>query len=50
VVTGVLGPQSCSHGPNEFLNVDFGKKLTMCLSQIMAEVHTGLKSRTMESL
>ena len=28
VITGVLGPESNAHGPNEFLDVDYAKKLT----------------------
>jgi len=31
VVTGVLGPESNAHGPNEFLHVDFGKGVTRCV-------------------
>lgn len=37
VVTGVLGPQSNAHGPNEFLHIDFTKKLTCCVSLILAD-------------
>jgi hypothetical protein len=28
VVTGLLGPKSNAHGPNEFLHIPTGKKLT----------------------
>jgi acetylornithine deacetylase/succinyl-diaminopimelate desuccinylase-like protein len=36
VVTGVLGPQSNAHGPNEFLDIETGKKVTACVSHIVA--------------
>jgi acetylornithine deacetylase/succinyl-diaminopimelate desuccinylase-like protein len=37
VITGVLGPQSNAHGPNEFLHVPTGKKLTACVAQILED-------------
>lgn len=36
VVTGVLGPASNAHGPNEFLHVPYAKKLTGCVAHILA--------------
>jgi acetylornithine deacetylase/succinyl-diaminopimelate desuccinylase-like protein len=36
VVTGVLGPYSNAHGPNEFLDVPTVKSLTGCIAQIIA--------------
>ena len=36
LVTGVLGPGSNAHGPNEFLHLPTAKNLTCCLSQIIA--------------
>jgi acetylornithine deacetylase/succinyl-diaminopimelate desuccinylase-like protein len=36
VVTGVLGPHSNAHGPNEFLDIATGKKVTGCVSYILA--------------
>ncbi|MDA8133746.1 MAG: M20/M25/M40 family metallo-hydrolase [Desulfobacteraceae bacterium] len=36
LVTGVLGPQSNAHGPNEFLHLPYVKKLTQALSLIIA--------------
>lgn len=42
VVTGVLGPQSNAHGPNEFLHVPFAKKLTACVAHILAK-HASIK-------
>jgi acetylornithine deacetylase/succinyl-diaminopimelate desuccinylase-like protein len=38
VITGVLGPQSNAHGPNEFLLIDYAKKLTGVILQIVAQV------------
>ena len=35
VITGVLGPKSNAHGPNEFLHVDYAKKLTSCTAHIL---------------
>lgn len=36
LITGVLGPQSNAHGPNEFLHIDYVKKLTGCIASIIA--------------
>ncbi|ANY16595.1 M20 family metallopeptidase [Bordetella pseudohinzii] len=36
MVCGVLGPKSNAHGPNEFLHVPYGKKLTAAVAQTMA--------------
>lgn len=37
LITGVLGPESNAHGPNEFLHIPTGKKLTCCVAQVIAE-------------
>ena len=37
LVTGLLGPKSNAHGPNEFLHIPTGKKLTACVSQVIAD-------------
>ena len=37
LVTGVLGPQSNAHGPNEFLHIATGKKLTACVAMVLAD-------------
>jgi acetylornithine deacetylase/succinyl-diaminopimelate desuccinylase-like protein len=37
VITGVLGPQSNAHGPNEFLHIDMAKNLTSCVALIVAK-------------
>jgi acetylornithine deacetylase/succinyl-diaminopimelate desuccinylase-like protein len=36
-ITGVLGPGSNAHGPNEFLHVPMAKKLTLCVSSVLAD-------------
>ncbi len=36
VITGVLGPNSNAHGPNEFLHVPYAKKLTGCVADLLA--------------
>ncbi|MFO1270829.1 MAG: M20 family metallopeptidase [Rubrivivax sp.] len=36
MVCGVLGPKSNAHGPNEFLHVGYGKKLTASVAQVIA--------------
>ena len=37
VVTGVLGPASNAHGPNEFLHIPFAKKISGCIASILAD-------------
>jgi acetylornithine deacetylase/succinyl-diaminopimelate desuccinylase-like protein len=37
VITGVLGPNSNAHGPNEFLHIPTGKRVTMAVAQIVAD-------------
>jgi acetylornithine deacetylase/succinyl-diaminopimelate desuccinylase-like protein len=39
LITGVLGPHSNAHGPNEFLHVPTGKKLTCCVAEVIAAHH-----------
>jgi len=36
LITGVLGPKSNAHGPNEFLHVPYAKKLTACVADVLA--------------
>lgn len=36
MVTGVLGPQSNAHGPNEFLEIATGKRVTQCVAAVIA--------------
>ncbi len=45
LITGVLGPHSNAHGPNEFLHVPTGKKLTCCVAKVLFEHHLHSTSR-----
>jgi acetylornithine deacetylase/succinyl-diaminopimelate desuccinylase-like protein len=36
MVCGVLGPKSNAHGPNEFLHLDYGQRLTASVAEVMA--------------
>ena len=36
VITGVLGPGSNAHGPNEFLHLEMARNLTGCVAQLVA--------------
>lgn len=36
LVTGVLGPHSNAHGPNEFLHIPTAMKLTACVAEILS--------------
>lgn len=37
VITGVLGPNSNAHGPNEFLHIPTGERVTMAIAHIVAD-------------
>ncbi|MBI4271847.1 MAG: M20/M25/M40 family metallo-hydrolase [Candidatus Rokubacteria bacterium] len=37
LITGVLGPESNAHGPNEFLHVPTGVRVTACVAQVLAD-------------
>jgi acetylornithine deacetylase/succinyl-diaminopimelate desuccinylase-like protein len=37
LITGVLGPHSNAHGPNEFLHIPTGKRVSMCVARIVAD-------------
>lgn len=37
VVTGVLGPHSNAHGPNEFLHISTGKNVTACMATVLGD-------------
>jgi acetylornithine deacetylase/succinyl-diaminopimelate desuccinylase-like protein len=37
VITGVLGPHSNAHGPNEFLHIPTGKRISVAVAHILAE-------------
>jgi acetylornithine deacetylase/succinyl-diaminopimelate desuccinylase-like protein len=36
-ITGVLGPHANAHGPNEFLHLDYVKKLTACVCLVLKD-------------
>jgi len=37
MITGLLGPASNAHGPNEFLHIPCGKKLTSCVAAVLQD-------------
>ena len=37
LITGVLGPHSNAHGPNEFLHIPTGKRVTACVAKVVAD-------------
>ena len=37
VITGVLGPHSNAHGPNEFLHIPTGKRVSIAVAHILAD-------------
>ncbi|MNN76036.1 hypothetical protein D3C81_1923830 [compost metagenome] len=39
MITGVLGPHSNAHGPNEFLHIPMGKRVTACVSKVLFDHH-----------
>jgi acetylornithine deacetylase/succinyl-diaminopimelate desuccinylase-like protein len=39
VVTGVLGPHSNAHGPNEFLHIPTGKRISAVIAHVLADHH-----------
>ncbi|WP_101925935.1 MULTISPECIES: M20 family metallopeptidase [Luteimonas] len=39
MITGVLGPHSNAHGPNEFLHIDMGKRVTASVARVLVEHH-----------
>jgi acetylornithine deacetylase/succinyl-diaminopimelate desuccinylase-like protein len=40
LITGVLGPKSNAHGPNEFLHIPYVKKLTQVVTSVVAGMAT----------
>jgi hypothetical protein len=45
LVTGVLGPHSNAHGPNEFLHIAYATRLTECVSLVLADHGSHLANR-----
>ena len=39
MITGVLGPHSNAHGPNEFLHIPMGKRVTSSVARVISEHH-----------
>jgi len=39
MITGVLGPRSNAHGPNEFLHLAMAEKLTACVARVLQAHH-----------
>jgi len=37
MITGVLGPHSNAHGPNEFLHLSTGARVTACVARVLAD-------------
>jgi acetylornithine deacetylase/succinyl-diaminopimelate desuccinylase-like protein len=47
MITGVLGPHSNAHGPNEFLHIPTGKRVTSVVAKVIAEhYHASKKGLT----
>ena len=44
VVTGVLGPNSNAHGPDEFLHLPAARRLTLALARLLHEAHPQLRA------
>lgn len=43
VITGVLGPQSNAHGPNEFLHIPTGKRVTHVVADVVSRHYQASK-------
>jgi acetylornithine deacetylase/succinyl-diaminopimelate desuccinylase-like protein len=39
LITGVMGPGSNAHGPNEFLDLPTAERVTACVAQVLADHH-----------
>ncbi|MBM4260549.1 MAG: M20/M25/M40 family metallo-hydrolase [Deltaproteobacteria bacterium] len=48
LITGVLGPMSNAHGPNEFLHIGYAKQLTACVASIMSD-HAAVRESAIEA-
>jgi len=38
IITGVLGPHSNAHGPNEFLHLNYAEKLTCAVAHVLGSL------------
>jgi acetylornithine deacetylase/succinyl-diaminopimelate desuccinylase-like protein len=50
LVTGLLGPKSNAHGPNEFLHIETGKRLTSCVAGVLADHYIETTSSQIETV
>jgi len=39
LITGVMGPGSNAHGPNEFLDLPTAERVTACVAQVLVDHH-----------
>jgi len=46
LITGVMGPGSNAHGPNEFLDLPTGMKVTACVTQVLADHYVAPRGRS----
>jgi acetylornithine deacetylase/succinyl-diaminopimelate desuccinylase-like protein len=37
LITGLLGPNSNAHGPNEFLELGTARRLTCCVAKVLSD-------------
>jgi acetylornithine deacetylase/succinyl-diaminopimelate desuccinylase-like protein len=44
VITGVLGPGSNAHGPDEFLHIPYAKKLTAAIARVLSDAQAAPRS------
>lgn len=44
IITGVLGPASNAHGPNESLDLEFTKNLTCSIAHVLGGISQHAKS------
>jgi di/tripeptidase len=42
LITGAMGPGSNAHGPNEFLHLPTGVRVTACVAQVLADHHRAI--------
>jgi acetylornithine deacetylase/succinyl-diaminopimelate desuccinylase-like protein len=45
VITGVLGPGSNAHGPNEFLHIPTGERVSACVARVLAGHFTATRQQ-----
>ncbi len=38
IITGAFGPHANIHGPNEFINIPYAKKVTACVAEIVTNI------------